>query len=108
MTNSMAGNAVQAYSRLSDGTLVSLASTPTGGTGVGHGLENQGALALSGDGQFLYVVNPGSNDLTVFRVTDTTVQLTDRVPTGGTLPVSVTELVGSVIVWSLPALTTGA
>jgi len=91
MTNSMAGNAVQAYSRLSDGTLVSLASTPTGGTGVGHGLENQGALTLSGDRQFLYVVNPGSNDLSVFHLTDTTLTLADRMPSGGTLPVSVAE-----------------
>jgi 6-phosphogluconolactonase len=98
MTNATAGNTVQAYRRSSDGTLVHFESLPTGGTGVGHGLENQGALALSRDGQFLYVVNPGSNDLTVFRVTDSSVQLTDRVPSGGTLPVSVAEWNGIVYV----------
>jgi 6-phosphogluconolactonase (cycloisomerase 2 family) len=98
MTNATEGNAVQAYSRASDGTLVSLASAPTGGTGVGHGLENQGALTLSGDRQFLYVVNPGSNDMSVFQLTATNMALTDRAPSGGTLPVSVAEWNGIVYV----------
>jgi 6-phosphogluconolactonase len=89
MTNATTGNSVQVYLRSSDGTLVKFATLPTGGTGVGHGLENQGALALSRDGQFLYAVNPGSNELTVFQLTNTSVQFTDRVPSGGTLPVSV-------------------
>jgi len=98
MTNSIQGNTVQAYVRSHDGTLASFASLPTGGTGVGHGLENQGALASSQDGRFLYVVNPGSNDLTVFRLADTNVQITDRVLSGGTLPVSVAEWNGIVYV----------
>jgi len=98
MTNSMLGNTVQAYSRSRDGTLVNSASFPTGGTGVGHGLENQGALASSNDGRFLYVVNPGSNDLTVFHVTDGGLEFADRVPSGGSLPVSVAEWNGTVYV----------
>jgi len=98
MTNATAGNQVQVYMRTSDGTLVNSASLPTGGTGVGHGLENQGALALSRDGRFLYVVNPGSDDLTAFQLTNGSVHLTDRVPSGGTLPVSVAEWNGIVYV----------
>ena len=98
MTNAAAGNSVQTYVRSSDGTLAAFESLPTGGTGVGHGLENQGALALGRDGKFLYVVNAGSNDLTVFQVTGTTLHFTDRVPSGGTLPVSVAEWNGSVYV----------
>jgi 6-phosphogluconolactonase (cycloisomerase 2 family) len=98
MTNATTGNTVEAYLRSSDGTLVNLAKLPTGGTGVGHGLENQGALVLSQDGHFLYVVNPGSNDLTVFQVAGTSVQVSDRVPSGGTLPVSVAEWNGVVYV----------
>jgi 6-phosphogluconolactonase len=98
MTNATEGNVVQVYSRLSDGRLVSSASLPTGGTGVGHGLENQGALALSRDGQLLYAVNPGSNDLTVFKLTHSGAQVTDRVLSGGTLPVSVAEWNGIVYV----------
>jgi 6-phosphogluconolactonase (cycloisomerase 2 family) len=98
MTNATSGNVVQAYLRASDGTLIDFESLPTGGTGVGHGLENQGALALSRDGRFLYVVNPGSNDVTVFQITDKNVKLTDRAPSGGTLPVSVAEWNGIVYV----------
>ena len=98
MTNATAGNAVQAYRRSPDGSLEKLASLPTGGTGVAHGLENQGALVVSHDGRFLYVVNPGSDDLSVFEVTAAGVQLTDRVPSGGTLPVSVAEWNGTVYV----------
>ena len=98
MTNGTAGNSVLAYMRAADGTLVNTATVPTGGTGVGQSLGNQGALTLSGDGRFLYVVNPASNDLSVFRVTDTTLQLTDRVPTAGTLPISVAEWNGVVYV----------
>jgi 6-phosphogluconolactonase len=98
MTNATTGNIVQAYMRSSDGTLVNFESLPTGGTGVGHGLENQGALALSHDGQFLYVVNPGSNDLTVFQLTNTSMHLTDRAPSGGILPVSVAEWNGIIYV----------
>jgi 6-phosphogluconolactonase len=99
MTNAASGNSVQVYRRDVDGQLVSLASVATGGTGVGHGLENQGALALSGDGKLLYVVNPGSDDLSVFRVDSSgTIELADRVSSGGSLPVSVAEWGGIVYV----------
>lgn len=98
MSNAETGNSVYAYARSHDGTLVNVNTTPTGGTGVGRGLENQGALALSQDGRYLYVVNPGSNDLSVFRLNGTDLQLTDRVPSGGSLPVSVAEWNGIIYV----------
>jgi len=71
MTNAESGNYVYAYVRSSDGTLANATALPTGGIGTGHGLENQGALALSQDNRYLYVVNPGSNDLSVFRMNGT-------------------------------------
>jgi 6-phosphogluconolactonase len=98
MSNAEAANTLFAYRRSADGTLVNVASISTGGAGVGHGLENQGAVALSQDGRFVYVVNPGSNDLSVFRLNGTDIKLTDRVPSGGVLPVSVTEWNGTVYV----------
>jgi len=98
MSNEEAGNSVHAYLRSPDGTLVNAATLPTGGTGVGHGLENQGALTLSQDGRHLYVVNPGSNDVSVFRRNGADLQLTDRVPSGGSLPVSVVEWNGIIYV----------
>jgi len=98
MTNAESGNYVYAYVRSSDGTLANATALPTGGIGTGHGLENQGALALSQDNRYLYVVNPGSNDLSVFRMNGTDLQLADRVPSGGNLPVSVVEWNGTVYV----------
>src|SRR5712692_4872614 len=45
MSNATSGNTVLTYARNADGTLSQVASFATGGLGVGHGLENQGALA---------------------------------------------------------------
>jgi len=98
MSNAQDANMLFAYRRSADGTLANVASLSTGGTGTGHGLENQGALALGQDGRFLYVVNPGSNDLSVFRLSGTDVKLSDRVSSGGILPVSVAEWNGTVYV----------
>jgi DNA-binding beta-propeller fold protein YncE len=52
-------------------------------------LGNQGALALVGDGRFLIAVNAGSNDISLFRVTSTGLDLLGREPSGGVRPVSV-------------------
>ena len=89
MTNSSAGNAVLAYDRAADGSLNAAGSYPTGGTGTGAGLGNQGGLVV--DGQWLAVVNAGSNDVSLFRINgDGSLSLADRVSSGGTTPISVT------------------
>src|SRR3989454_12680599 len=62
----------------------------TGGTGTGSGLGSQGALALSDDGRWLFAVNAGSNDVSIFRVGPAGLSLTSRIPSGGTQPVSLT------------------
>jgi 6-phosphogluconolactonase (cycloisomerase 2 family) len=98
MENATTGNSVIAYQQSSDGTLSQAATFATGGLGVGHGLENQGALALSNDGKYLFVVNPGSNDVTAFQITNQGLTQTGRVSSGGRLPVSVTEHGGLVYV----------
>jgi 6-phosphogluconolactonase (cycloisomerase 2 family) len=89
MTNAASGNAVLAFHRNSDGTGGGGESYATGGLGSGAGLGSQGALTLTGDGRFLLVVNPGSNDLSSFAVDGLKLKLLARVPSGGTLPVSV-------------------
>jgi len=66
--------------------------------GAGHGLENQGALALSDDRKYLFAVNAGSDDVSVFRITAQGLTQTARVSSGGRLPVSVTERGGLVYV----------
>jgi 6-phosphogluconolactonase (cycloisomerase 2 family) len=89
MTNAAAGNSVLAFARASDGTLEPSGSFATGGTGSGGGLGNQGGLVLEGNRRWLYAVNAGSNDLSLFAVEPSGLLLADRAPTGGMQPVSV-------------------
>ncbi len=79
--------------------MLSVAATvTTGGKGTGGGLQNQGALALNEDRSLLFVVNAGSNDFSVFRVSGTTLTLASRTPSGGLSPVSISEANGFVYV----------
>lgn len=91
MTNDPTNNQVVIYDRAADGSLTWVANVATGGLGV-KGLTgtNQGGLVLSQNGQWLIVVNAGSNDLSVFRVTNEGLTLTDQESSGGVMPVSVT------------------
>jgi 6-phosphogluconolactonase (cycloisomerase 2 family) len=98
MSNEVSGNTVIAFVRSPDGTLGEMTSYATGGLGAGHGLENQGALAITGDNKHLLVLNPGSNDLSVFQITSQGLNLTARASSGGQFPVSVTERAGVVYV----------
>ena len=88
MTNSSSGNAILAFDRKANGMLTAAGSYPTGGTGTGAGLGNQGAVVLSENNRWLYVVNAGSNDISVFAVRPDGLKLTDRVDAGGLKPVS--------------------
>jgi hypothetical protein len=97
-TNGVSGNEVQVYDRLDDGLAGLLFSVPTGGVGTGAGLASQGAVTLSEDGQYLFVVNAGSNTLTTFRLGPQGLELRSTVATGGPTPSSVTESGGLVYV----------
>lgn len=87
-SNSAAGNAVLVFARNTDGTLEDGVAYPTGGTGTGSGLGNQGALAEA-DGRLLLAVNAGSNDVTVFGREGNRLVFRDRQPSGGVQPISV-------------------
>ena len=89
ISNAAAGNEVVAFARASDGTLSPLANYATGGLGSGGGLGSQAAVRLSDDGRWLLAVNAGSDDISVFRVNGTTLQLTDTAPSRGDSPISV-------------------
>jgi len=88
LSNDITGNAVLVFARAADGSLISTASVPTGGLGVGRGLGNQNAVILSNDRRWLFAVNAGSNDVSVFAVTQGGLTLVDRVASGGIQPVS--------------------
>lgn len=94
MTNAAAGNEIVAWSRNAQGRLTRLGSFATGGLGSGGGLDplgSQDALRLSDDRRWLFAVNARSDDVSVFRVTASGLELVDRFPSGGSFPVSVTQ-----------------
>src|SRR5690348_1308522 len=88
LTNQLAGNAVAVFHRAADGTLTAAGTVATGGTGTGAGLGSQGAVILSDDGQLLFAVNAGSNDVSVLTVGSAGLSLASVTPSGGTLPIS--------------------
>lgn len=88
MSNAAAGNAILVFQQGANGSLATAGSYPTGGLGTGSGLGNQGALAH--DGEFLYAVNAGSDDVSVLRFTEDGLELVDVMPSAGIQPVSVT------------------
>src|SRR6266851_10183478 len=95
MSNDPNGNAVLVFDRAADGSLTAAGTFSTGGRGTGgrepdFGLANAGALALSDNEQLLFVVNPGSDDLSVFAVRREGLRLLDRLDSGGREPISVT------------------
>lgn len=90
MSNGAKANKVLLWSRAANGALTFVGKTSTGGRGNGKALGNQGGLALSADGAWLYVVNPGSDSVTVFQVNGTTLTRRDVEPTRGDKPISVT------------------
>jgi 6-phosphogluconolactonase (cycloisomerase 2 family) len=90
MTNGRDLNRVFAYRRTADGALTFITSYPTGGQGTGGGLGNQGGVVLHRSGRFLFVVNAGSNSVSVFaRANDGSLTLADVEPSGGTMPISI-------------------
>jgi 6-phosphogluconolactonase len=88
MSNASEGNEVLVFERGDDGTLTEGEPLPTGGMGSGDGLGSQGALAISPDRDFLYVVNAGSNQISSFRIYDDHLALVDLVSSGGERPIS--------------------
>lgn len=88
MTNAAGANEVIVFRRAADGSLAREDDVPTGGMGTGSGLGNQSAVVLTEDGRWLLVVNPGSDDVSVFAVTPSGLELADREPSGGMTPIS--------------------
>ena len=92
MTNSEEKNEVVSFVRTVDGTLQEGRRFATGGRGSGglaDPLESQGALTASPDRQWLFAVNAGSGEISLFRVIGTTLALVDRVSSGGSEPVAI-------------------
>jgi 6-phosphogluconolactonase len=91
LSNQPSSNDVLVYRRASDGRLTFTGSYPTGGTGTGTGLGNQGAIVFSDNKKYLLAVNPGSNTISALQVTGNNLHLRSTVSSGGIRPVSITS-----------------
>ncbi len=100
MSNAAGSNEVLAFHRAGDGTLTPNGVYPTGGSGTGQPrLGSEGSVVLTSDNRWLLVANPGSDDVSVFAVgADGTLRLTDREPSRGDRPESITVHRGLVYV----------
>ena len=89
-TNDAADNEAVAFRRSDDGALAPLGRCSTGGRGSGEPhLPSQGSVVLDDEGRWLFVVNAGSDELSVFAVQPEGLRLTGRVGSGGSRPTSV-------------------
>lgn len=97
-TNATAGNEVLAFAPSEDGALALVERLPTQGQGTGAALGSQGAVALSGNGRYLFVVNALSSSVSTFELGRHGPRLASVVDSGGFAPISVAEYDGLVYV----------
>lgn len=94
MTNGADRNEIISFQRAADGSLQRVHKFSTGGRGTGgvtDPLESQGSLTLSQDGSWLFAVNGGSGEVSVFSVQGTRLQLADKEASGGSEPNAVAQ-----------------
>ena len=88
MSNAVEGNSVLMFNRLLNGKLTPAGEYSTGGLGTSGGLGNQGGLIIDPSKRWLFVVNAGSNDISIFSVEENSLTLVDVKHSGGDNPVS--------------------
>ncbi len=90
MTNATEGNEIVVYERFTNGTISRLRNVEkTRGLGQGVDTDTQGPLRLSADNRFLYAVNPGSDNISVFEVNGTRLRFL-QIIAAGDQPLSLT------------------
>jgi 6-phosphogluconolactonase len=100
-TNDPDRNEIIAYRRALDGTLAPLGVYDTGGLGTGKPhLASQSSVVLSRDGRWLFAVDAGSDELSVFAVGTDGLRLVNRVGSGGARPTSIAVREGLLYVLS--------
>lgn len=100
MSNNPTHNEVWAFTRRSDGSLVEPWAFPTDGTGTGTSLADQGAVFLDAAAKQVFVVNAGTNTVSMMSIqSDGSLELVGNpVASGGVKPVSISESNGTVYV----------
>lgn len=89
-TNDPSGNEIVVYGRHADGMLEEITRYSTEGEGTGMGLGSQNAVMLDKGKQLLFVVNAGSNEISVFSISPHGITLEEKVASGGEFPISLT------------------
>lgn len=92
MTNQASDNTILVFHRGADGSLNKVQELSTQGKGSGGSgdpLGSQGALTLNREGRILLAVDPGSNEISSFIVTEAGLSFASKAASGGTKPVSV-------------------
>lgn len=89
MSDASAANRIFVYRRGDGGQLKRVGNVRTRGVGIGTDLDTQGGLCLGPDNRFLYAVNAGSDDISVFAVNGTRLEFIQKVYAGDE-PVSLT------------------
>jgi 6-phosphogluconolactonase len=91
--NTATANTIDGFARHANGSITPLPGSPfaAGGAGLGSGLASQGAIEATPDGRYLLVVDAGSNQISVLRVTAGGVPVLAGQPvsSGGVKPVSI-------------------
>jgi len=90
MSNAAEGNTVLMFDRHLFGRLSPAGEFDTGGLGSGDGLGNQSGLIIDPAGRWLFVVNAGSNDISVMAVEANGLSMVDKEYSGGERPISLT------------------
>ncbi len=90
-------NEVLVYDQTDNG-LSLIARVATGGQGTAAGLGSQGAVTISQNGRYLFVVNAQSSTVSTFALYGRELTLVSVVPSGGLNPISVAEHDGLVYV----------
>ncbi|MCP5299828.1 MAG: beta-propeller fold lactonase family protein [Chromatiaceae bacterium] len=90
MSNAPEGNSVLVFDRAANGRLSPAGEFDTGGLGTGSGLGDQSAVIIDPAQRWLFVVNAGSDDVSVFAIEEDGLSLVDQVHSGGQVPISLT------------------
>jgi 6-phosphogluconolactonase (cycloisomerase 2 family) len=97
-TNATAGNELLVFEPTQEGELALIEHVATGGQGTGAGLGSQGAVTLSANGRYLFVVNALGSTVSTFELGGNGLHLASVVHSGGSRPISVAEHDGLVCV----------
>jgi 6-phosphogluconolactonase (cycloisomerase 2 family) len=92
LSNAAEGNELLVFAHVPGKGIIKVDSVATGGFGTGAPLiSNQDGLIVSEDGDFMYAVNTGSNEISVFEIGEKSVKLIQTIDSQGVEPISLTQ-----------------